>query len=76
VALDAVSAVGFFALLRREALGRSVGWVDGGGFDAEAQGAQEDNLAEDEDHGESGIAADQIGDGAAGTLGCQRGVGA
>ena len=40
MALDAVSALGFFALLRGEALGRAVGRVDGGGFNAEAQGAK------------------------------------
>jgi hypothetical protein len=75
VAFDAVGAFGFFALLRREALGRAIGWVDGGGFDAEAQSAEEDDFAQHEDHGKRGIAADEVGDGAGhGARGARGGV--
>jgi hypothetical protein len=64
VAFDAISALGFLSFLRSEALGRTIGGVDGGGFDAEAQCAEEQNLAQDKDHGKRGIAANQIRDGA------------
>ena len=74
VALDAVGAVGFFAFLGGEAVGGTIGRVDGGGFNAKAQRAKKDDLAQDKDHGKRGVAADQIGDGAGrGRGGCAEG---
>ena len=66
VPLDAVGSVGCFALLGGESLRWAIWRVDGGSLNAEAQGAEENDFAQDKDHGERGVTADQISDGAGG----------
>jgi hypothetical protein len=63
VRLNAVGVGGFIALVGGEFFGGTVGGIDGGGVDAEAEGAQGQDFAQDEGHGEIGVAADQVGDG-------------
>jgi len=61
VTLDAVCVGGFVALVGCKLLGRTVGWVDGSGFDTKAESAQGEDLTQDKDHGKSGVTADQVG---------------
>jgi len=61
--LHAIGSGGFVALVGGEFFRRTIGRVDGRGIDTKSKGAQGQYLAQNEGHGEIGVAADQVGDG-------------